>query len=79
MMSKRGLTIDHTTVCRWVQYYAPEMKTLLDGYRQGCSRRWHIDETYIKVKVNGTICIAVRLIRSYSFLWTEDLVRYADY
>lgn len=25
MMAERGLTIDHTTVYRWVQHYAPEL------------------------------------------------------
>ena len=24
MMSERGLTVDHTTIYRWVQRYAPE-------------------------------------------------------
>ncbi|WP_131756934.1 IS6 family transposase [Fluoribacter gormanii] len=34
MMSERGLSVDHTTLYRWVQH----------------SRRWHLDETYIKIK-----------------------------
>ena len=50
MMTERGLTIDHTTVYRWVQHYAPELKKRLDWHKQRYARRWHMDETYIKVK-----------------------------
>src|SRR3989338_5986372 len=50
MMAERGLTIDHTTVYRWVQHYAPELKKRLDWYKRGYARRWHLDKTYIKVK-----------------------------
>ncbi len=49
-MAERGLTIDHMTVYRWVQHYAPELKKRLDWYKQRYARRWHLDETYIKVK-----------------------------
>ncbi|WP_419420449.1 IS6 family transposase [Legionella sp. D16C41] len=50
MMTERGLSVDHTTIYRWVQYYAPELKKRLDWYNQRYSRRWHLDETYVKVK-----------------------------
>ncbi|VEE02771.1 transposase [Legionella oakridgensis] len=30
MMAERGLAIDHTTVYRWVQHYAPELKKRID-------------------------------------------------
>ncbi|WP_131783920.1 IS6 family transposase [Legionella gresilensis] len=53
MMAERGLSIDHTSIYRWVQYYAPELKKRLDWYNQRYSRRWHLDETYVKVKVKG--------------------------
>jgi transposase-like protein len=26
MMNERGLSIDHTTIYRWVQQYAPELE-----------------------------------------------------
>src|SRR3546814_19071415 len=26
MLAERGLPVDHTTIYRWVQYYAPEME-----------------------------------------------------
>jgi IS6 family transposase len=50
MMQERGLSIDHTTIYRWVQHYAPELKKKIDWYQKRYSRRWHVDETYVKVK-----------------------------
>lgn len=50
MMAERGLRVDHTTLYRWVQYYAPKINERLSWYRQRYSRRWYLDETYIKVK-----------------------------
>ncbi|CDZ76649.1 Transposase IS66 family protein [Legionella massiliensis] len=50
MMKERGLEIAHTTVYRWVQHYAPELKKRLEWYKKRYSNRWHLDETYIRVK-----------------------------
>ena len=50
MMSERGLSIDHTTLYRWVQYYAPILKKKTEWYQKRFSGRWHLDEMYIKVK-----------------------------
>ena len=50
MMAERGLAIDHTSLYRWVQYYAPKLKNHLDWYKKRYARRWFLDETYIKVK-----------------------------
>ncbi len=50
MMAERGVVVDHTTVYRWVQDYAPKLKQRLDWYKQAYARRWHLDQTYIKVK-----------------------------
>ena len=49
-MADRGLSIDHTSIYRWVQYYGPKLKKRLDWYKQRYARRWHLDETYVKVK-----------------------------
>jgi transposase-like protein len=51
MMRERGIEVDHTTLYRWVQTYAPEMEKRLRWYRQ-ChfSGSWRVDETYVKVK-----------------------------
>jgi len=52
MMEERGVDVDHTTIYRWVQHYAPEMeKRLRWHYRPTLfGNTWHIDETYVKVK-----------------------------
>ena len=34
MMTKRGVPVDHTTIYRWVQKYAPELDKQTRWYRQ---------------------------------------------
>ena len=53
MLAERGVNVDHTTIYRWVQRYAPEMEKRLRWYWRNPSdlSPCHIDETY--VKVNG--------------------------
>lgn len=51
MLLERGIEVDHSTIYRWVQYYAPKILDKLKWYwkpRLGFS--WRVDETYIKVK-----------------------------
>jgi transposase-like protein len=50
MMQERGLSIDHTTIYRWVQYYAPELEKRCRLYVKETTDSWRVDETYIKVK-----------------------------
>ncbi|GBR49634.1 IS6 family transposase [Neokomagataea thailandica] len=52
MLCERGVSVNHSTIYRWVQRYAPEMEKRLRWYwkRPGFSRSWRVDETYIKVK-----------------------------
>ena len=50
MMMERGLTVDHTTVYRWVQAYAPELDKRCRAYLKQTNDSWRVDETYIKVK-----------------------------
>ena len=55
MMSERGIEVDHTTLYRWVQHYAPEMqKRLTYFWRPRLGLSWRVDETYIKVKGQWT-------------------------
>jgi transposase-like protein len=49
MMKERGLTIDHTTVWRWVQKYAPEINKRLRPHLKLAGASYRVDETYIKV------------------------------
>ena len=52
MMRARGIAVDHTTIYRWVQAYAPEIEKRLRWYRNGADLdgSWRVDETYVKIK-----------------------------
>ncbi len=50
MMAERGLGVDHTTIYRWVQEYAPELEKRCKPYLNPTNDSWRVDETYIKVK-----------------------------
>ncbi|MGP5573510.1 IS6 family transposase [Corynebacterium casei] len=63
MMTERGAPVDHTTIYRWVQKYAPELDKQTRWYRQvpdWQARSWRVDETYIRV--GGTWCYLYRAI-----------------
>jgi hypothetical protein len=49
-MAERGLSVDHTTIFRWVQHYAPELDKRSRPHFKACNDSWRVDETYIKVK-----------------------------
>src|SRR3546814_11341811 len=49
MLAERGIAVDHTTIYRWVQCYAPEMEKRLRWFwRRGFDPSWRLDETYVK-------------------------------
>src|SRR5437588_115587 len=50
MMIERGLHIDHTTIYRWVQHYAPELEKRCRPHVKAFTDSWKVDETYIKVR-----------------------------
>ncbi|MEL6574157.1 MAG: IS6 family transposase [Pseudomonadota bacterium] len=51
MMAERGVRIDHSTIYRWVQKYAPEMEPRMRWqWRRPMSDSRRVDETYIKVR-----------------------------
>ena len=52
-MLERGLKIDHTTICRWVQQLAPEIDKRTRPFLKLTNDSWKVDETYIKVKGEG--------------------------
>ena len=49
LMAERGLSVDHTTIWRWAQTYAPGSAAPLARpiKSRGCT--WHIDETFVKI------------------------------
>jgi len=50
IMLERGLHVDHTTIYRWVQHYAPELEKRCRPHLKACNDSWRVDETYIKIK-----------------------------
>ena len=55
MMGERNVSVDHCTIYRWVQKYAPEIeKRLRWQWRRPHSRSWRVDETYVKVRGQWT-------------------------
>jgi IS6 family transposase len=49
MMKERGLNVDHSTVFRWVQRYAPEINKRMRQHLKMSGTSYRVDETYIKV------------------------------
>jgi IS6 family transposase len=49
MMRERGLDVDHSTVFRWVQRYAPEINKRMRQHLKMSGTSYRVDETYIKV------------------------------
>ena len=44
-----GLTVDHTTIRRWVQIYGPEVYQRLGGEVKRKSSTWHMGETFVRI------------------------------
>ncbi len=49
MMRERGLDVDHSTIFRWVQRYAPEINKRIRPHLKMSGTSYRVDETYIKV------------------------------
>jgi IS6 family transposase len=50
MFSDRGIQVDHTTLFRWIQAYAPELEKRIRPHLRMTNGSWRVDETYIRVK-----------------------------
>ena len=49
MMREHGLDVDHSTIFRWVQRYAPEINKRIRQHLKMSGTSYRVDETYIKV------------------------------
>ena len=49
MMEERGVSVDPSTIFRWVQRYAPEVAKRVQPYQGPRSGSWRVDETYVRV------------------------------
>jgi putative transposase len=50
MMGERGVTVDHSTLNRWVIKYAPEFEKQFRTRKRPVGSSWRMDETYVRVK-----------------------------
>jgi transposase, IS6 family len=44
------LEVDHTTVWRWVQHFAPELEERTRPHLKPTNKSWRVDETYVRIK-----------------------------
>jgi IS6 family transposase len=49
MMAERNLHVDHVTIWRWVQRYAPELNRRCHRELRPTNGSWRVDETYLRV------------------------------
>jgi len=49
LMAERNLSVDHVTIWRWVQRYAPELNHRCRPQLRNTNRSWRCDETYLRV------------------------------
>ena len=50
LMKERGVTVDHSTINRWVVKYSPQLEEAFHRRKRSVWLSWRMDETYIKVK-----------------------------
>jgi transposase, IS6 family len=48
LLAERGLLVDHVTVWRWVQRYAPQIQRRLRPRLRPTNDSWRVDETCIR-------------------------------
>src|SRR5205814_1841300 len=63
LLAERGIEVDHVSIYRWVQRFAPEFAEAARARQHVVGDRWHVDETYLKV--NGTWCYLFRAIDQF--------------
>ena len=49
LVRERGVTVDHTTICRWIQRYAPELDKRCRPQLKATNDSDRVDETSIKI------------------------------
>src|SRR5438874_11667961 len=70
LMAERNLAVDHVTICRRVQRYAPELNRRCRRELRMTNRSWRVDETYLRVAGKWT-CL-YRFVPSRGFHPCDD-------
>jgi transposase-like protein len=63
LLAERGVEVDHVTIYRWVQRFAPLFADVARLARHSPGDRWLVDETY--VKVNGVWRYVYRAVHQH--------------
>ena len=73
IIAERGITVDHTTINRWVITYAPQLEAMHRKQKPAVKSSWRMDETTIKIK--GRDCYLYRAVdkegKTVDFLLTK--------
>jgi hypothetical protein len=54
MVAERDISIDHSTIHRWVVHFSPVLLNCFNRRKRAVGSKWHMDETYIKVRGQWT-------------------------
>src|ERR671916_626783 len=49
MLADRGVQVDHVTLYRWIQRFAPELEKRLRRHLRPCRGPWPVDATSVRV------------------------------
>jgi transposase-like protein len=69
MLADRGVEVDHTTMDRWVQRFAPELEKRLRRHLRPCRGPWHVDGT-----LSGSTASGATVMRPVGVSSTVSLV-----
>ena len=78
MLQDRGVSVDHTTIFRWIQAYAAELEKRIRPHLRMSNGSWRVEEIYVKVRGAGSICIERSIARarlSTSCSWPSGMRR----
>jgi transposase-like protein len=56
LMEERGVTVDHSSINRWVSKYSPPLEEEFHRRKRPVWVSWRMDETYMKVAQFIPIC-----------------------
>jgi hypothetical protein len=74
LMAERGLSVDHTTIWRWTQTYAPEVQRRLRGQVKRKGSTWHMDETFVRISGVGCTCSVPSIVLGRQWTSTYPLL-----
>jgi transposase, IS6 family len=49
LLADRGVAVDHVSLFRWVQRFAPELEQRVRRHLRPCRGPWHVDATSVRV------------------------------